>query len=114
LITTTPAAVLITVTAIAGPATRGPESSPATATAAPQGTPRPQSTAAAPTSVPPTSAAPSGPTPAAVIHVVQANDTVWGIAQKYGLTVDEVLAANQMDRTSVLQIGQRLIIPPKH
>ena len=66
---------------------------------------------AADTSTPPPQA--PGATPTPMIHVVQANDTIWGLSQRYGVTVDEILAANGLSKQVVLQIGQKLIIPPK-
>jgi LysM repeat protein len=53
----------------------------------------------------------AAPTPAAVAsHTVVAGDTVFGIAQKYGTTVDAVLAANGLDRSSVIYPGQTLAL----
>ena len=112
LITTTPAAVLVTVTSISGSMAPTPEVATPTGIAAARPTLAPPPAATAVSTQAPTST-PTAATSSAVIHVVQANETVWGIAQKYGVTVDEVLAANQMDRQSVLQIGQKLTIPPK-
>lgn len=51
------------------------------------------------------------PAPAATAsHAVVSGDTVFGIAQKYGTTVDAVLAANGLDRSSVIYPGQMLAI----
>ena len=43
-------------------------------------------------------------------HVVVAGDTVYGIAQKYGTSVDAVLAANALTRASVIYPGQSLLV----
>jgi LysM repeat protein len=43
-------------------------------------------------------------------HVVQAGDTLWGIAVRYGLELDEMLAFNELNQNSVLSIGQVLLI----
>lgn len=43
-------------------------------------------------------------------HAVVAGDTVFGIAQKYGTTVDAVLAANGLTRASVIYPGQQLAL----
>lgn len=43
-------------------------------------------------------------------HAVVAGDTVYGIAQKYGTTVDAVLAANGLTRASVIYPGQQLAL----
>ncbi len=49
--------------------------------------------------------APSGGT----THLVQSGDTAWNISQRYGITVDQLAAANGGSTT--VQIGQRLVIP---
>src|SRR5690606_7846744 len=56
--------------------------------------------------------APAAPAPrtAAVSHTVVAGDTVFGIAQKHGTTVDAVLAANGLDSSSIIYPGQQLLI----
>lgn len=62
------------------------------------------------------SAAPSAPatSPSPVVttttHAVVAGDTVFGIAQRYGTTVDAVLAANGLTRASVIYPGQQLAL----
>ncbi|MDF2560234.1 MAG: peptidoglycan-binding protein LysM [Microbacterium sp.] len=54
--------------------------------------------------------APAAAAPASVSHEVVAGDTVYGIAQKHGTTVDAVLAANGLTRGSVIYPGQRLTV----
>ncbi len=66
-------------------------------------TPRPSDTPAPPTATP----TPSGP----VIHVIQSGETMLGIALQYGVTVDDILRANNMDDANFLSIGQQLVIP---
>ncbi|MCB9195436.1 MAG: LysM peptidoglycan-binding domain-containing protein [Flavobacteriales bacterium] len=44
-----------------------------------------------------------------IIHVVQSGETMYGIAKKYGVSVEDLKAAN--GNASVLNIGQKLIIP---
>lgn len=44
-------------------------------------------------------------------HTVVRGDSLWSIARKYGCTVSELAAANGMTRSSVLQIGQVLVVP---
>lgn len=45
------------------------------------------------------------------MHTVRRGQTVSGIARKYGVTVRAILQANNMNRSTVLQIGQKLHIP---
>jgi N-acetylmuramoyl-L-alanine amidase len=54
-----------------------------------------------------TSPAPTG----AVAYVVVAGDTVTAIARRHGVSIDTVLAANGLSRTSVIHPGQRLTVP---
>ncbi|HEU4881689.1 MAG TPA: LysM peptidoglycan-binding domain-containing protein [Longimicrobium sp.] len=44
-------------------------------------------------------------------HVVQAGETLFGIARRYGVTVDAIRRANQME-TDQVRAGQRIVIPP--
>jgi len=46
-----------------------------------------------------------------IIHIVQFGDTLAIIAAQYGVTVDSVIAANNITNPNVLAVGQRLIIP---
>jgi outer membrane protein assembly factor BamB/uncharacterized protein YgiM (DUF1202 family) len=49
--------------------------------------------------------------PNSTVHIVQAGDTLWKIAQKYGTTVDAIVKANNLDPNKYLSIGQTLTIP---
>lgn len=44
-------------------------------------------------------------------HTVVRGDSLWSISRKYGCSVSELAAANGMTRSTVLQIGQVLIVP---
>jgi murein DD-endopeptidase MepM/ murein hydrolase activator NlpD len=44
------------------------------------------------------------------IHVVQAGETVFGIAQQYGTTVDAIVALNGLVDADRIVVGQRLLI----
>ncbi len=46
-----------------------------------------------------------------IIHVVQSGDTLWRISQRYGVTTDQIIAANQLPNPNQLVIGQALVIP---
>jgi LysM repeat protein len=54
--------------------------------------------------------APVAVAPTATLHTVVAGDTVYGIAQKYGTTVDAVLSANGLTRASIIYPGQTLAV----
>lgn len=43
-------------------------------------------------------------------HIVSAGDTFFNISKRYGLSVDELLKLNHMEKDSVLQIGQKIIV----
>jgi membrane-bound lytic murein transglycosylase D len=44
-------------------------------------------------------------------HTVAAGETLFGIARRYGVTVDAIRRANEME-TDQVRAGQRLVIPP--
>ncbi len=50
---------------------------------------------------------PSEPT----THVVQLNDTLFNIAQRYGTTVEAIASANGIVNPEAISVGQRLVIP---
>ena len=45
------------------------------------------------------------------LYVVQDGDNLWDIAQTFGITVDAIIGANEMDSPEELQLGQELVIP---
>lgn len=51
------------------------------------------------------------PSPTPVVYVVQAGDTLIGIAKKYGVSVEAIQEANAILDPHRLQIGQELLIP---
>jgi murein DD-endopeptidase MepM/ murein hydrolase activator NlpD len=57
-------------------------------------------------------AAQTGQPPETTIYIVQPGDTLYDIAQQFGLTVDFLAAANGIDDPAHITIGQRLVIPP--
>ncbi|MEV4775166.1 LysM peptidoglycan-binding domain-containing protein [Microbacterium sp. LWH12-1.2] len=70
-----------------------------------------QSLTLADTAVPAAPAAVEPATPAATTtHAVVSGDTIYAIAQKYGTTVDAVLAANALTRESIIYPGQTLAV----
>jgi len=51
------------------------------------------------------------PAQAETEHVVQPGETLFRIAQAYGVTVDDIVAANGLADRNVIHVGQRLVIP---
>jgi membrane-bound lytic murein transglycosylase D len=45
------------------------------------------------------------------IHIVKSGDTLYGVARRYGVTIPDLAAANDMSNQSHLTIGARLEIP---
>lgn len=71
-------------------------------------TPSAQNTAASG----PATHTPIPPTAAALKkYIVQAGDTLFKIASEYGLTVDALAKANQIENVDMIRVGQELIIP---
>jgi LysM repeat protein len=50
------------------------------------------------------------PTREPLTHIVREGDTAWAVAAIYGLTLDELLALNGIDRSTVLHPGDLLLI----
>lgn len=46
-----------------------------------------------------------------VFHVVQAGDTISGLALQYDVPAEDIIAANQLENPNFLQVGSRLAIP---
>ncbi|MFT9497291.1 LysM peptidoglycan-binding domain-containing protein [Anaerosolibacter sp.] len=44
-------------------------------------------------------------------YKVQAGDTFWIISQKYGITIDSLMKANNATEKTILYVGQNIIIP---
>jgi LysM repeat protein len=59
----------------------------------------------------PGEAPPPTPTPQ-LTHIVKSGDTAWGIALRYGLTLEQLAAFNNISPDAFLQIGQELLIRP--
>jgi len=46
------------------------------------------------------------------VYVVEDGDTLWDIALAFDTTVDDILAANDLENADDLQLGDELVIPP--
>jgi len=79
----------------------GGERSPAPAT-------RPAATVVAPTSAAPT---PSPTPPAPTEYTVLPGDTLSAIAERFGMTVDQIAAANGIEDPDLIIVGQKILIP---
>ena len=60
---------------------------------------------------PPPTAAPQAGIPTPTVYVVKLGDTLGSIAQRYDVTVEALMAANNITNPNVLSVGQNLIIP---
>jgi len=45
------------------------------------------------------------------LYVVEAGDSVWAIAQKFGTTMEKIIACNELANPRLIRPGQELIIP---
>ncbi|HEX8395024.1 MAG TPA: LysM peptidoglycan-binding domain-containing protein, partial [Longimicrobium sp.] len=54
---------------------------------------------------------PSTPARGTRTHTVQAGETLFGIARRYGVTRDAIIEANDLESDQV-RVGQKLAIPP--
>lgn len=64
------------------------------------------------TAISPVASTPA-PTSASATHTVAKGDNLWAIAQKYGITVGELAAANQLAPSATLRLGQQLSVPSR-
>ncbi len=80
----------------------------ATATATDEADEAPASTDEDTAVTPPAASIPQG---SGTIYVVEAGDTLYSIAVRNALTWEELADANGLTETSILQIGQELVIP---
>lgn len=54
----------------------------------------------------------TGGADSAGVHTVGAGDTLWNIAQRYRLSMRDVIYKNELQPPYVLAVGQRLTLPP--
>ncbi|WP_047152933.1 LysM peptidoglycan-binding domain-containing protein [Aneurinibacillus tyrosinisolvens] len=48
------------------------------------------------------------------IHVVQQGETLWAISRQYGVTVTQIVTANELENANRLVVGLALVIPTPH
>ncbi|MGB9679840.1 MAG: LysM peptidoglycan-binding domain-containing protein [Thermoanaerobacteraceae bacterium] len=54
---------------------------------------------------------PYSKTPCPSYYTVMAGDTIWSIAQKFGISIDEIIRANYLVNPNMIYPGQTLVIP---
>jgi probable HAF family extracellular repeat protein len=99
-------------TTITMPSPTATAASPATSPVSPRPTASPASTPVA------SPAASPAPTPASCVslsvYTVAIGDTLWEIAQRYGVSVESLLAANpQITDRRLIRLGDEITIPPR-
>lgn len=93
------------------PAATMPEAKPVTMAPAPKPavtSPEPKPVTTAPATAKPVATAPVNK--AGTTHVVEAGQTYYSISRLYGLTVDELLALNNLTTANTLETGQTLVV----
>jgi hypothetical protein len=60
---------------------------------------------------PTASSSDGGPTASPIVHIVESGDTISGLALKYDVSAEDIIAANQLQNPNFLQLGARLVIP---
>lgn len=111
-----PTIIIITATfppaAVAQPAVVNTPTIAPRPTAIPTSTLPPIALSPVPDSPPQPTADPLRPTqPAPESHTVVAGDTLLGIAQTYNLSLDAILAENDLDNPNIISIGQQIALP---
>lgn len=83
-----------------------------TPTTAPQATETPLPASPTPTATQVATPTPSPTaTPGVTVHIVSFGDTLFSIAQAYGVTVEAIAAANGLTYPYLIYVGQELVIP---
>jgi hypothetical protein len=82
---------------------------------APAPAPSGEGSTGVPAAPPPAAPMPVGPTPTPdaeghIYHVVQQGDTMWSIAARAGISLDQLLTLNNLSRETFIQAGQQLLL----
>ncbi len=51
------------------------------------------------------------PTPESLIYIVEEGDTLYEIALRFGVRLEDLIEANHLENPNQLQVGQELVIP---
>lgn len=84
---------------------------PPTNTPAPTDTPAPTAEPGSEPTSAPTAEPTEAPAGGGTIHVVRAGEYLSLIAERYGVSMYEIAAANEMEVNDILRVGQELVIP---
>lgn len=82
-----------------------------TAVPSPSSTPTATPTLPAPTAVAPTATIPATSSPQTITHLVAAGEVLLGIAARYGVSVEAIVAQNGLASADAIWEGQPLLIP---
>ena len=104
-------AVAALIAAACGGADTAPTPTPTSRPASPTAAPTPSVNPAASPTPPEATATPASTTHPATTYEVQAGDTLFSIARRFGTTVDAIVAANSLADPSQIEVGQVLVIP---
>jgi lysozyme len=101
--TSTPIVIVVTATPEPATATVPPTAEPASATPTQE-----QQPSETPTSTPPFD---SSVFPSKIVHTVRPGDTVADLATLYDSTIEAIIAANGLNQSALIRVGQGLVIP---
>jgi LysM repeat protein len=85
-----------------------PTATPTSTSPAPTATPTPTGTVIVPTATPTSTTQPPGQP---IYYVVRPGDTLYSIARKFGVSMQAIMAANNLANPNWIYVGQRLLIP---